>query len=163
MTSPGARAHCAQPPLPQMLTWPVPRNRVMALVAFVARSKLVPDFAMTLHFIHLCVVTLYTGFLPRNAMWWATMLASCTTTAALGVWGCRWRELRPINFGGRGGNGGGGNGSGAAENVDDPGGGGGHDGGGDEEMGFGRGRGRGRGRDGAGEYEMVGLKPGDPR
>lgn len=143
----------------------------MALVAFVARSKLVPDFAMTLHFIHLCVVTLYTGFLPRNAMWWVTMLASCATTAALGVWGCQWRELRPINFGGRGsaGNnnngGGGGSGSGAAENGDDSGGGGGggHDGGGDEEMGFGRGRGRGRGRDGAGEYEMVGLKPGDPR
>jgi hypothetical protein len=29
---------------------------------------------------------------------------------------------------------------------------------GDEEQGYGRGRGRGRGRDGAGEYEMVGMK-----
>jgi len=32
----------------------------------------------------------------------------------------------------------------------------------DEEQGFGRGRGRGRGRDGAGEYEMVTIKDGEP-
>ena len=63
----------------------------------------------------------------------------------LGVWVCRYRELRPISFGG-----------GAARTaqqeqavVE----------GRDEEAGFaaGRGRGRGRGRDGAGEYEMVGM------
>jgi hypothetical protein len=61
----------------------------------------------------------------------------------LGIWACRYRELRPISFGG-----------GAArtaqqgqatvEGVD-------------EEAGFAVGRGRGRGRDGAGEYEMVGM------
>lgn len=80
---------------------------------------------------------------------------SSAATMTLGVWGCRWRELRPISFGGgaRTNN----EQSASAEN--------GHAVGeeaiGDEEMGFSRGRGRGRGRDGAGEYEMVGMKPGD--
>lgn len=78
---------------------------------------------------------------------------SSAATVTLGVWGSRWRELRPISFGGtaRANN----EQAGPTEN--------GHADGaeveGDEEMGFSRGRGRGRGRDGAGEYEMVGLKP----
>lgn len=144
--------------------------RVVALVALIGRSKLIPDFALTLHFLHLLVVYFYTGLLPRHAMWWLTMLASSAATVALGVWGCRWRELRPISFGGVGGGpaGGGRNaeqGGGAAGGAPDE---NGHAGGPapgeDEEMGLGgfsRGRGRGRGRDGAGEYEMVGLKPND--
>ncbi|KAK8125899.1 uncharacterized protein PG998_001658 [Apiospora kogelbergensis] len=78
--------------------------RAVALVALVSRSKLVPDFAVTVHFIHLCVVTFFTGFLPRNLMWWATMLCSTAAVIVMGVWGCQWRELRPIyNFGGNGG------------------------------------------------------------
>ncbi|KAI1841328.1 hypothetical protein JX266_012482 [Neoarthrinium moseri] len=128
------------------------RNSVVALVALIARSKLIPDFALTLHFVHLVVVYFYTGLLPRYGMWWMTMIVSCAGTVALGIWGCRWRELQPIMFGGAGRST---NEQGAAEN--------GHAAGGevtgDEEMGFSRGRGRGRGRDGAGEYEMVGLKP----
>lgn len=129
-------------------------NSIVALVALVARSKLVLDFALTLHFIHLLVVTLYTGFLPRNAMWWATAAASSALTVAGGTYGCRWRELRPINFGGGGSSradAGPSSDPSALENglaaAND-----------DEELGFSRGRGRGRGRDGAGEYEMVGLK-----
>ncbi|KAI0475512.1 integral membrane protein S linking to the trans Golgi network-domain-containing protein [Xylariaceae sp. FL0804] len=138
---------------------------VVALVALVSRSKLVLDFALTLHFIHLAVVFLYTGFLPRHAAWWATMAVSSALTVAGGTYGCRWRELRPISFGGGGARSGagsaeGGGGisnsaqggtvanNGAAAGGDQ----------GDEEMGFSRGRGRGRGRDGAGEYEMVGMK-----
>jgi hypothetical protein len=68
----------------------------------------------------------------------------------LGIWSCQWRELRPIAFGS----------SGAAQTQEDTAVNEGGDGGarGDEEQGFGRGRGRGRGRDGAGEYEMVGMK-----
>lgn len=68
---------------------------------------------------------------------------------SLGVYSCRWRELRPINFGGTAaaGSSAGNGGEGSA----------GQDGG-DEEAGFGRGRGRGRGRDGGGEYEMVAMK-----
>ncbi|RYP25722.1 hypothetical protein DL768_011417 [Monosporascus sp. mg162] len=137
---------------------------IVAMVALISRSKLVLDFALTLHFIHLLVVTLYTGILPRNAMWWATMVASSALTVAGGTYGCRWRELRPINFGG------GGRGTNEGASTTDPsalenGSAGRSEGGDDEEVGFSRGRGRGRGRDGGGggEYEMVGLKRDDDR
>ncbi|KAI0202821.1 integral membrane protein S linking to the trans Golgi network-domain-containing protein [Astrocystis sublimbata] len=128
---------------------------VVAEVVLISRSKLVLDFSFTLHFIHLLVVILYTGFIPRNVAWWITMFVSGTITVAGGTYGCRWRELQPITFGGGGArNSNGKSGSGSLEG----GGGGAH---GDEEMGFSRGRGRGRGRDGAGEYEMVGMKKSD--
>lgn len=128
--------------------------RVVATVVLISRSKLVLDFSLTLHFIHLIVVTLYTGFLPQNAAWWITMFFSGIITVAGGTYGCRWRELRPITFGGGARNTGNGdnNGGGSLENGSPD---GEH---GDEEMGLSRGRGRGRGRDGAGEYEMVGMK-----
>ncbi|KAI0016559.1 integral membrane protein S linking to the trans Golgi network-domain-containing protein [Xylariomycetidae sp. FL0641] len=125
---------------------------VIALVALISRSKLVLDFALTLHIIHLLVVFFYTGFLPRHAAWWFTMIASIGVTVVGGTYGCRWRELRPISFGGKSSNHA--DMQSALENGTangDP---------GDEEMGFSRGRGRGRGRDGAGEYEMVGLPGG---
>jgi hypothetical protein len=127
---------------------------VVALVVLISRSKLVLDFSLTLHFIHLIVVFLYTGFLPRNAAWWVTMIVSGAITIAGGTYGCRWRELRPITFGGGPRNTGNGDsgGHGSLENGSAD---GEH---GDEEMGFSRGRGRGRGRDGAGEYEMVAMK-----
>ncbi|KAI1262071.1 integral membrane protein S linking to the trans Golgi network-domain-containing protein, partial [Xylariaceae sp. FL1019] len=127
---------------------------VVALVVFISRSKLVLDFAFTLHFIHLIVVSVSTGYLPRNIAWWFTMFASGAITVAGGTYGCRWRELQPITFGGgpRNSNIGESGGDGPMENGsagDDH---------GDEEMGFSRGRGRGRGRDGAGEYEMANMK-----
>lgn len=63
----------------------------------------------------------------------------------LGVWVCRYRELKPISFGGRSASTPAQvNGEGSADGAD-------------EEQGLSRGRGRGRGRDGAGEYEMVGM------
>ncbi|RYP06938.1 hypothetical protein DL765_009304 [Monosporascus sp. GIB2] len=139
---------------------------IIAMMALISRSKLVLDFALTLHFIHLLAVTLYTGFLPRNAMWWATMGAASALTVVGGTYGCRGRELRPINFGG----GGGGRGTSEGASTTDPsalenGTAGRSEGGDDEEVGFSRGRGRGRGRDGGGdgEYEMVGLKRNDDR
>lgn len=67
---------------------------------------------------------------------------------SLGVWSCQYRELRPINFGGS-------STTQASDNAASSN----EAGTGDEEHGFGRGRGRGRGRDGAGEYEMVAMKP----
>ncbi|KAI0487002.1 integral membrane protein S linking to the trans Golgi network-domain-containing protein [Xylaria cf. heliscus] len=123
---------------------------VVALVVLISRSKLVLDFSLTLHFIHLIIVSLYTGFIPRNAAWWITMLVSGTIMVAGGTYGCRWRELRPITFGGGGRSTNGESSNGSLEN------GGGSGGHGDEEMGFSRGRGRGRG-----EYEMVSIKGGD--
>lgn len=128
-----------------------------AIVVLIGRSKLVLDFALSLHGIHLAVVWLYSGELPRHTAWWLSMGVASAVGVALGTWGCRYRELRPISFGGIGGRttvpamGGVDSGEGSA------GGSGGGDAGldGDEEQGFSRGRGRGRGRDGAGEYEMV--------
>jgi len=79
------------------------------------------------------------------------MIISGVITVIGGTYGCRWRELQPITFGGgpRNGDENDGNGSleGASVNGEH----------GDEEMGFSRGRGRGRGSDGGGEYEMVGM------
>lgn len=143
------------------------------MVMIVIRSKLVLDFALTTHLIHLVVVSLYTGQVPRNLFWWLTMVLSSAVGVALGIWACQYRELRPVFFGGGGGSsahknnnnnssnnndqhhangsaggngeGSSGGGGGAAEGISP----------GDEEQGFSRGRGRGRGRDGAGEYEMV--------
>ncbi|AEO67956.1 uncharacterized protein THITE_2117151 [Thermothielavioides terrestris NRRL 8126] len=124
-----------------------------AIIVLIGRSKLVLDFALSLHAIHLVVVTLYSGQLPRHTAWWLSMAAASAVSVALATWGCRYRELKPISFGGGGasstaGGGGGENSSGGN---------GGEGNGADEEQGFSRGRGRGRGRDGAGEYEMVNM------
>ncbi|KAI1080975.1 integral membrane protein S linking to the trans Golgi network-domain-containing protein [Whalleya microplaca] len=127
---------------------------VVAMVVLIGRSKLVLDFAITLHFIHLVIVTFYTGFIPRHVAWWVIMALSCTVAVAGGTYGCRWRELRPISFGGGGRNTA--NAEGTTEAAVQNGNAGGENG--DLEMGISRGRGRGRGRDGAGEYEMVGVK-----
>jgi hypothetical protein len=95
-------------------------------------------------------VTLYSGQLPRHTAWWLSMAAACGVSVSLATWGCRYRQLQPISFGGAGaasaaGASGGENRGDAGESGVD----------GDEEQGFPRGRGRGRGRDGAGEYEMT--------
>ncbi|KAK4111526.1 hypothetical protein N656DRAFT_798917 [Canariomyces notabilis] len=123
----------------------------LAIVILIGRSKLVLDFALSLHAIHLFIVTLYTGELPRYTAWWLSMAAASAVSVALATWGCRYRELKPISFGGGGaasaaGGNGGENGTGGEAGAD-----------GDEEQGMSRGRGRGRGRDGAGEFEMVNM------
>ncbi|KAI9049427.1 hypothetical protein LZ554_006461 [Drepanopeziza brunnea f. sp. 'monogermtubi'] len=128
----------------------------IGILLLISRSKLVPDFAISLHLIHLLVVSLYSHSIPQNLLWWILQLSSAALMTALGVWACQWRELRPINFGGGGGGvAAGSSAAGAAVPAD-----GGEGPAGDEELGLGRGRGRGRGRDGAGEYEMVGMKDG---
>jgi hypothetical protein len=62
---------------------------------------------------------------------------------SVGTWACQWRELKPINFGGKA----------AAQPQPAA----------DDGVGESRGRGRGRGRDGAGEYEMANMNEGDDR
>lgn len=126
---------------------PLTARSVVYLLLLVARSKLVPDFACTIAFLHLVASSLYERAVPASLAWWALQAASTALMASLGVWACRYRELRPISFGGR-----------AAETQSARQGAGGEAGAAaDEEQGFGRGRGRGRGRDAAGEYEMVGM------
>ena len=121
------------------------------LLLLIARSKLVPDFACTIHILHLLVTSLYTRSVPSSLPWWVLQVASTALMTVLGVWACRYRELRPISFGVSA--------AGTAargQSVRE---------GGDEETGFAVGRGRGRGRDGAGKYEMVemGEREGEAR
>lgn len=75
--------------------------RVILLLFLIARSKLVPDFALSLHLIHLAVTSLYSRSLPTNWLWWALQATSASLMTVGGVWSCRWRELRPISFGGK--------------------------------------------------------------
>ncbi|KAA6413634.1 MAG: integral membrane [Lasallia pustulata] len=121
---------------------------VIFLLLLVSRSKFVPDFALTIHLIHLIITSVYSRALPSNWLWWALQAASATLMTSLGIWSCQWRELRPINFGGN---------AGAASSEQ---GAGGEAAEGDGGVGHGRGRGRGKGRDGCGDYEMVGMKEG---
>ncbi|KAJ5735212.1 uncharacterized protein N7483_000337 [Penicillium malachiteum] len=73
---------------------------VIFLLLFVSRSKLVPDFALTIHFLHLIATILYTHSLPANLLWWALQLASAAMMTFTGMWACQHRELKPITFGG---------------------------------------------------------------
>ena len=109
----------------------------VAILLLIARSKLVLDFAGTIYMIHLIATTLYTGMVPRNMFWWLTMMGSVGVATGVGVWSCRWRELQPINFGGRSPRAGGGNG------------------GEEEDAGFEMGERRGKEERG-GRYEVVG-------
>lgn len=121
---------------------------VIYLLLLIARSKLIPDFACTVTFLHLITTSLYTHSIPSSLAWWLLQAASTSLMAFLGVWVCQYRELRPISFGGNrvSAPSAQGDGQPSAEGE-----------GGDEEQGFARGRGRGRDRDGAGEYEMVAM------
>jgi hypothetical protein len=67
----------------------------------IARSKLVPDFALTIHFIHLVVTSLYSHGIPNTLYWWFVQAASATLMVSLGMWACQWRELQPMAFGGK--------------------------------------------------------------
>lgn len=86
-----------------LLTSSLRTKRSVAMVLIVIRSKLVLDFALTTHLLHLVIVSLYTGQLPRNLFWYITMAVSSAAGVFLGIWGCQYRELRPVFFGGGGG------------------------------------------------------------
>jgi hypothetical protein len=102
------------------------------------------DFALTIHFIHLVTTSVYSHAIPANLLWWMLQICSATVMVSVGTWACQWRELKPINFGGK-----------AAAAKPQP--------TADDGVGESRGRGRGRGRDGAGEYEMANMGEGDDR
>ncbi|KAF4456542.1 hypothetical protein F53441_1374 [Fusarium austroafricanum] len=117
----------------------------IAIVAFIARSKLVPDFALTVHFLHLVIASLYSGHIPRHGGWWFTMFVSAALCVAAGTWGCQYRELQPVFFGGR-----------RILPATGPEGAAPQHPAGDEEADIAV---RGRGPDGGGEYEMAPMQP----
>lgn len=84
-------------------------------------TALVPDFALTIHFLHLLTTSFYTRRIPTNLLWWALQAASAGLMVLLGVWVVRYREVQKVTgFGkrkvtgkvdeGDGGGGGGGQG-----------------------------------------------------
>jgi hypothetical protein len=73
---------------------------VIFLLLLVNRSKLIPDFALTIHFLHFCVTSFWAGEIPKNYLWWALQVCSAALMIVLGIWACQWRELQPMHFGG---------------------------------------------------------------
>ncbi|PKX91997.1 uncharacterized protein P174DRAFT_444008 [Aspergillus novofumigatus IBT 16806] len=124
---------------------------VIFLLLLVSRSKLIPDFALTIHFLHLIATSFYTRSIPRNLLWWGLQCASAALMTSLGIWACQWRELRPITFGIAGGRGTAQSSSSPSQpQTDDV-----------ENEPFLPSRGRGRGRnlgEGSGEYELTEMK-----
>jgi protein SYS1 len=124
---------------------------VIVLLLLISRSKLIPDFALTLHFLHLVITSLYTRRIPTNLLWWLLQAGSAGIMISLGVWACRYRELRPISFG-----------LGSASNKEGStkteGGGNAVGEMGPEDGHVRGGRGRGRNRDEGPSYEMVAVK-----
>ncbi len=76
-------------------------HSVVFLLLLVARSKLIPDYALTIHFLHLVVTSIYCKSVPTYWFWWGLQTASASLMTTLGVWSCRYRELQPISFGSR--------------------------------------------------------------
>ncbi|QSL64442.1 hypothetical protein MERGE_001743 [Pneumocystis wakefieldiae] len=72
---------------------------VLIIFFVVRRSKQVLDFTLTMHFIHLIIVFLYSGSLPTNTYWWVVQIISCVFICLGGEWICMQRELKPIFFG----------------------------------------------------------------
>jgi ABC-type nickel/cobalt efflux system permease component RcnA len=95
--------------------------------------------------IHLIITSLYSRSIPTSLFWWALQFGSAALMAALGIWLCQWRELKPtFGFSKTTPE------AAILTNQAQP----------DleAEAGFNRGRGRGRGDD-AGNYELVGMEP----
>ncbi|KAM3422139.1 hypothetical protein BST61_g2510 [Cercospora zeina] len=122
---------------------------VVPLLLLIARSKLVPDFALTVHFVNLVITSLYTRTIPSTIAWWLLQTCSAALMIFLGIWACQWRELKPMAFGGK---------SNESPAVDAS------SRGPELEAGegFEMGERRGAGRDGAGTYEMVGMASDKP-
>lgn len=114
-------------------------HSVIPILLLIARSKLVPDFALTIHFIHLIITSLYSHGIPNTLYWWFVQAASAALMVSLGMWACQWRELQPMAFGGKA--------KSPAKAAA-----------GDDGEGYEMGTLRGAGSDGAGSYENVGAE-----
>ncbi|KIV96793.1 hypothetical protein PV10_00610 [Exophiala mesophila] len=120
---------------------------VIPILLLVSRSKLVPDFALTIHFLHLLITSLYTHSIPSNLLWWGLEALSAFLMVSLGVWACRYREMQPISFGAPGPK--------TAKATDTP------NGSADPEGYVRGGQGSGRNLDSGPSYEMVNVTRGD--
>ncbi|KAG0674845.1 hypothetical protein C6P40_002008 [Pichia californica] len=70
---------------------------VILITFIIGRSKLVWDFALTIHFINLVIVWFTSGF-PKNIYWWLLQCVSLILMMILGIYTTRWIELRDTFF-----------------------------------------------------------------
>lgn len=71
---------------------------VVFMTIIVGRSKLAWDFALTLKFIDLVVVCIYSSSFPSSIAWWLLQIGSAIILVSLGTWTSRWAELRDTFF-----------------------------------------------------------------
>lgn len=76
-------------------------SSVIHLLLIVVRSKLIPDFVFTIHFLHLLLTSVYSHSIPTSGFWWILQILNALLMTAVGIWSCQHRELQPINLGKR--------------------------------------------------------------
>ena len=70
---------------------------VLIITLIISRSKLVWDFALTIHLLNLIIISLINGF-PWNFYWWILQLITVILVIILGTYTTRWIELRDTFF-----------------------------------------------------------------
>lgn len=68
------------------------------LLYIVQRAKLCLDFALTLHFFHLVIVSIHSKGFPSSFVWWLCFLISASITSLCGEYLCMQREMEPIHL-----------------------------------------------------------------
>lgn len=71
--------------------------QVIFITFIIGRSKLVWDFAFTIHFLNFIIVWFVSGF-PKNIYWWILQILSLILMMLLSTYTTRWLELRDTFF-----------------------------------------------------------------
>ncbi|KAI9008916.1 integral membrane protein S linking to the trans Golgi network-domain-containing protein [Phycomyces nitens] len=66
------------------------------LVLIIQRAKLILDFVLTMHGIHLVAVWIYRKQIPTGGVWWALQVIHALIMTLGGEWACMRREMEPI-------------------------------------------------------------------
>jgi hypothetical protein len=74
---------------------------VAAMVLIVERAKLILDFAITLHTIHLIITSYYSRHIPSTFLWWILNIFTCAVVTLTAEWACMQREMEPIKVNAR--------------------------------------------------------------
>lgn len=69
---------------------------IPVLVFLIQRAKLVLDFVVTLHGIHMVLIWSHTGHFPTCGAWWVLQIVSIIGMTLGGEWACMQREMEPI-------------------------------------------------------------------
>ncbi|KAI7863721.1 integral membrane protein S linking to the trans Golgi network-domain-containing protein, partial [Spinellus fusiger] len=69
---------------------------IPVLVLVLQRAKLVLDFVVTMHGLHLVIVFMYRHTLPTSGLWWLLQIIHCLIMTLGGEWACMQQEMKPI-------------------------------------------------------------------